>query len=248
MSTERSGPSSVLTEARAAEFPDGRASLDPRDHERLFGGPLSDDDRAAFERRAEREPEIARALILLAPLDRTFHRTVLQAVRKTRRHRHRIGRVGVAVAVAASVSPFLLPRSAEPPHPTFAVKMDAGWRRHRGGGDDAVRVLEAGAPVVVLARPDQPAAHPFDMAAFVYTDTEGWLAIDGTVERSPSGGLRLKARWPTDKTARKLTILVGEEVERRPPKWLIEERPPPPEVQVEVLDPRSMSSSAGSLD
>ncbi|MEL6184446.1 MAG: hypothetical protein AAFU79_07470, partial [Myxococcota bacterium] len=107
----------------AAERPLER--LSPADRATLFSGPISEADLRQLERRAEREPEIARALAYLRPLDQGFHQRVLHAVRRDRspRRGRSLAAAGLAVACAGLLV-FFMP-SFERASPSFTFEVEA---------------------------------------------------------------------------------------------------------------------------
>ena len=223
---------------------DSRARLDPADRETLFGGPISEEDLRQLERRAEREPEIARALSYLRPLDARFHQRVLDAVRRDRQPRRgsKLAAAGM-VAVCAGLLVLLLPRPKQGT-PSFALEVEAGWsanRSARGPSEGTTRLLEAGAPIVILARPATAFVHQLELTAFGHA-VDGWRRLRGSSERSDSGVIRFRGRWPEGGTG-SMTVVIGPRSLEAAPTWLDEGQPG---FQIEVLTLESQAPPASA--
>lgn len=226
--------------------------LSPEDRDLLFGGPLSEADRLRLEQRAHHEPDLARALAYLTPLDHRFHRRVLTSVRGSRwsiRRSVPIRWVGTGLSAAAGFALFLFLRAGSTSNPEdFALEIQAGWRRERSEVNIR-QMVEAGAPILLLARPKTPTSEPFHLRVYVPV-AGGWRQLDGRFQRSNSGVLRLKAAWPPDATESTLRVIIGRKIPPGVPEWLLDGRSPPAELQVKEVDLRPGrldGSSPGSV-
>jgi hypothetical protein len=166
--------------------------LDPR-LEGYAHGEIGDEERAALEAEAARNPERARALSLHAPLSGEFRARLqaqsLRSVRTAPRLRRRATTIGVvgALAAAAAIVFFLRPRPEG--LPAFAAAIEVGDQEWRGQQQPRRRAAHMDTPVSILLRPERAVSGQVDAALWVRT-ADATFRSPVAAQRSADGAVR----------------------------------------------------------
>lgn len=166
--------------------------IDPR-LEGYAHGELGDEERAALESEAVRDPELARALTLHAPLSAEFRARLqsqsLRSIRTATRLRRRATTAGVVGALAAAAAVAFLLRPRPEALPDFAATIEVGDKEWRGQQQAHQNAADLDTPVSILLRPERAVSGQVDAALWVRT-TDTIFRSPVAAERSPDGAVR----------------------------------------------------------
>ncbi len=185
---ERDLGQSVNEHMRAEE-----EAIDPR-LERHARGELGDEERAALEADASRDPALARALALHAPLSAELRARLqqqsLRSVRTAPRLRRRTMIAGVVGSLAAAAAVVFLFRPGPKGLPEFAATIEVGDQEWRGQQQSTPHEpADIDTPLSILLRPERSVAGQVDAALWVRTG-DSTFRSPVAAERSPDGAVR----------------------------------------------------------
>jgi hypothetical protein len=181
-----------LADAVGAYVAEDEAGWDPR-LERLAHGELSPAERAALERDAASDPELAPAVAAFTPpseeslqeLDRIAHRSL-------RGRRARVIPLFMTLPVAAAIALSLWPSPQALPPMTLTVQ--AGDRPLREATLEPQSLSLAGdSEIIISLRPEVTIEGALHTAVYATRGTRTWR-VDAPVEVADTGAARLRAR------------------------------------------------------
>ncbi|MEO1234112.1 MAG: hypothetical protein AAFZ18_34980 [Myxococcota bacterium] len=174
---------------------DHEVELDPR-LERLAAGELDPAARAALEREAESNPDLADALELFRPSTEAELATRLATATEARDaapvvHLPFRAKVGAVAAAAAAAVVWVLPPTPPSSLPPMTLEVTLGDRDQRGDAKATATIVDPGAEVQLVLRPDRAVATPVEAALYVQDET-GRRRAPVDIRIAESGAVRVR--------------------------------------------------------